>query len=696
MANEGTASVKIVGDVRDFARQVETDLNRELKKIKLDPVTVPIDSNAIRESGRQAGSDFGDSFQSGADETLRNNREHFARAGEQAGDAAGDRAGKSFARRFGDRVKSGFVNAAQATAKGLTSALGSALTAAGSAVVPIVSAVATLVGGTFIAVLGAVLLPAILGIVSAAVIALGGISIGLGAIGLAAFALREVEPLKKAFKDLSKTFKDVAKEAAKPLLKPLVNAMGGIQELIRQLRPEWTSIFKGLAPSVEVVTDALGGFAGALSRGIRDSLPGINAAIEGFARGFEWAGEVLGDFFREIFSNEDLIDNTTEALMKLIFGPLKLLGPLISGLNVVFGVWNNALRLLAETNVFGQLFDQIIAFVDGGTGAIDRIKEAWGPLGEAIQNVWDKLKAFAAEDDAGKLATRFQEVVQAIKDAWGPLKDFIGVVWDEAIAFVQRIWEEKFIPWWDGTAKPWLEQAFREAFEMAWNAAVSVTNERLGSLANTVLLGHQRIVANIRAGLAGAPGAARQAFTAAHTAVLQALSNIAIAAANGARTVINRLRSGLQGAHSAVIGAFAGAAGWLVSAGSNIINGLLSGIRRGFDRVRGLLGELTSMLPSWKGPEALDRVILRNSGRLVMQGFERGLLDQRAAIRSTLSGITGDLPGWTAGGSRSAAASTSTFTIMPGAIVINGSGADAGNRAAEAIFARLAQAGLVR
>ena len=73
---------------------------------------------------------------------------------------------------------------------------------------------------------------------------------------------------------------------------------------------------------------------------------------------------------------------------------------------------------------------------------------------------------------------------------------------------------------------------------------------------------------------------------------------------------------------NAVVGAFAGAGSWLVSAGANIINGLLSGIRSGFGRVRSLLGELTAMLPSWKGPAVVDQKILENSGRLVIKGFE--------------------------------------------------------------------------
>lgn len=66
----------------------------------------------------------------------------------------------------------------------------------------------------------------------------------------------------------------------------------------------------------------------------------------------------------------------------------------------------------------------------------------------------------------------------------------------------------------------------------------------------------------------------------------------------------------------------------LRNAGSRVIDGFLSGIRAGFDRVRSTLGQLTSMLPDWKGPARVDREILRGSGQLVAQGFSQGFEDE--------------------------------------------------------------------
>ena len=54
------------------------------------------------------------------------------------------------------------------------------------------------------------------------------------------------------------------------------------------------------------------------------------------------------------------------------------------------------------------------------------------------------------------------------------------------------------------------------------------------------------------------------------------------------------------------------------------------------------------MLPDWKGPADLDKVILRDSGRLVIQGFQRGLEDQYQNVRQSLGGFTASLSASTA------------------------------------------------
>lgn len=698
VANEGTASVKITGDVRDFARQTEKDLDEALRKIKPDPIEIPLDTDQLKTDADKAGEQLADGVTRGADGRLRDSRGKFIKAGQDAGAALGEGIGEGAKRGFDKRsggILSGFANVAKSAARGFGNVLTSALGNLASMVGPVLGVAGAAIGGTLAVAIGAALLPALAGVIGAGITSALGLGLGAGLIGLGALALKEVKPLQDAFKGFAKTLKEVGQEAAKPLLKPFISALRGLSELARELKGDFRGIFKDLAPSIKPLVDALGLFLGEVVRGLADSMPGITAAFAGLARVLPVVGKWLGDFFRTIFGNADLIDNTTEGLMRLIFGPLKLLGPLISGLNVAFGVYNNLIRLMAEENILGQLGASILAFVDGGTGAIQRIKDAWGPLGDAIQNVWDKLKAFAAEDDAGKLAARFDEVVQAMKDAWGPLKTFLETVWNEAMDAVIRIWNERFVPWWEETAEPWLHEALTSAMESAWNAAVSIVSGKIANIRNTISNGVTFILATIRNAMANVPGIFRDAFVRAASSVAQAIGRMAVSVGQQLASLAGRARSALANVRSTIIGAFAGAGSWLRSAGSQIIDGLVGAIRGAFGRVRSVLGELTSMLPDWKGPASVDRKILWDSGEMVMQGFEKGLRSEFASVRSSLAALTSELPGLGISAVPAGSTSTSTLTIMPGAIVINGSSSTA-NETATAVLERLAQAQLVR
>ncbi len=81
----------------------------------------------------------------------------------------------------------------------------------------------------------------------------------------------------------------------------------------------------------------------------------------------------------------------------------------------------------------------------------------------------------------------------------------------------------------------------------------------------------------------------------------------------------------------------------LVGAAGDVIDGFISGIGAGFDRVKGELGRLTSLLPSWKGPPSKDRTILQDAGRLIIDGFVKGMEGQYGNVRSSLAGLTQDV-----------------------------------------------------
>lgn len=123
---------------------------------------------------------------------------------------------------------------------------------------------------------------------------------------------------------------------------------------------------------------------------------------------------------------------------------------------------------------------------------------------------------------------------------------------------------------------------------------------------------------------------------------------------SGASAAWNGITSAISSAVSSVVNTvkglpnsikniFSNAGRWLWDAGKKVIQGLIDGLKSKFSSVANSLKSLTSKLPSWKGPEAVDKTILRKAGRLVMQGFKEGLEETYGDVRDSLTGFTSDL-----------------------------------------------------
>lgn len=126
-----------------------------------------------------------------------------------------------------------------------------------------------------------------------------------------------------------------------------------------------------------------------------------------------------------------------------------------------------------------------------------------------------------------------------------------------------------------------------------------------------------------------------------------AIQSLTSAAWNGIKSAVS---AGVSGVVSFVtrlpgqiMGIFASAGSWLWNAGKNIIQGLLNGITSMIGAVKSKLQSLTNLLPSWKGPAPVDKVLLTPAGEMIMQGLIKGLESQYGAVRSSLQGLTEDL-----------------------------------------------------
>ena len=94
-----------------------------------------------------------------------------------------------------------------------------------------------------------------------------------------------------------------------------------------------------------------------------------------------------------------------------------------------------------------------------------------------------------------------------------------------------------------------------------------------------------------------------------------------------------------------IVKAFGNAGKILWNVGKKIIGGLWDGIKSGFGAIKDGFKWLTSKLTSWKGPEAVDRTLLRGAGQLIIQGLVDGMASRYGAVRSSLQSLTRGMPG---------------------------------------------------
>lgn len=114
-----------------------------------------------------------------------------------------------------------------------------------------------------------------------------------------------------------------------------------------------------------------------------------------------------------------------------------------------------------------------------------------------------------------------------------------------------------------------------------------------------------------------------------------ALFNAGRKAVEFGQTVLSAIR--------AIPGAVGNLGHVLYNAGVQLIQGLINGIT---DKVRDLkakLGEVTSIIPDWKGPAARDRKLLTPAGRMIMQGLIAGIDGETQALKRTLGSVTGTI-----------------------------------------------------
>jgi phage-related protein len=236
----------------------------------------------------------------------------------------------------------------------------------------------------------------------------GALGAGIGTIGAGALALfsGKNNPLTKELKSTMESALKIVKEAAGPLIKPIMDALKGLVPFLHQIEPELHKLFAGAAPLVKPLI-------GALEQLVKGLLPGLVAILHAAGPAFNTFAQVMGLIGRDLgglFKALAPAIRESDVIFKALFSALGALFPIVGKLAAVFAktlapvfpVLANLIKQLEPTltlvgkiiaqlagAVLGDLvaaFQAIVILVKGITPALNQLVGVFGQIFKVLEN----------------------------------------------------------------------------------------------------------------------------------------------------------------------------------------------------------------------------------------------------------------------------------------------------------------------
>lgn len=287
-------------------------------------------------------------------------------------------------------------------------------------------------------------------------------------------------------------------------------------------------------------------------------------------------------------------------------GLLAGLGRVIGG--VFVGAWRLLVGVVKAAAVALKIAWEAIKLVF--TGAVAIVKAAWEGFIALLRG------------GAAVIGAVFSGIATVAGWVWEGIKAVIS----GAGAVIQGVWNGIRV------AAGWLGSAFQGLLGVVksiWGGIKSV----IGAAAHQVKITFQTIIGSI--------GMVIGWFGKLLSKVWNVMGQIVSSIWNGIVKVV----SWVAEIPGKIVKAFGNAGKILLNVGKKIIGGLWDGIKSGFGAIKDGFKWLTNKLTSWKGPESVDRTLLRGAGQLIIQGLVDGMASRYGAVRSSLQGLTRGMPG---------------------------------------------------
>lgn len=398
-------------------------------------------------------------------------------------------------------------------------------------------------------------------------------------------------PLSKYISQAAKAFDGWVQSADKSgdlqaMFKNLLDLIKAIGKPLGQLASGIAKAFasKDTSKSIKQLGDALSSI-------VKTILPYLPKFIEDFGN---WA-TAIADFvhaFRFVFTAFDKFSD----YLSWYYG------------TALPGVLHFFTEIIPEAaKAVGGFFKNIGLWIGGAAKAVANfftktIPGFFSNFGKSVakwaSGMWNSIKKALSPKN---IPNPLSGLIKNVKAGLNVLGSWIGKKWTSIKSLASRAWN-----------------GVKSVISNAWKGILTLVRGGVKSLI-TAITGISRIVSKVRGFFNG----------------------LRRAASGG----VGSLLSYVRGIPRRVLNALGSLGGLLWSAGRSLINGLIRGVQSAIGSLQSVLGGVTDLIPSWKGPPERDKNLLYNNGQLIMGGLIRGIEDTVPQLRSSLSSITGQVGG---------------------------------------------------
>lgn len=276
-------------------------------------------------------------------------------------------------------------------------------------------------GGTFGTSFMAVAKPLLIGLLittlpllTTAVAAAISLGIGFGFIGLGAFLLREQPRLITAATQLKDVTAAVFKDAAMPMLEPMIKALGILKAGMREIGPEFKPIFEEIGGALPNLATGIVGMLREMMPGLKELAPVIGSLITSLALVLPDIGKGLGDLFKSLAESGPAMIVFIQHFGSEFGHLLTIIGKVIVFFGDIFlFLWK--IKTMSEEGGWSTPWD---AWATGLSKAWDWIKKVAGAAGDWLSGVGGQISA-----TGDTISSKVQGAVERVSGFFGRLLD---------------------------------------------------------------------------------------------------------------------------------------------------------------------------------------------------------------------------------------------------------------------------------